>query len=790
MCEVSHNLLGGAPLEKMIFALAFLLAQVPAVVVASASAMNQGDPNDEVGSMSPLFAVVVTIVSITLLALCAKKKALADDSFGELPNVVTGADGTRSQTWSADNHSETNTNYKKTKRARPNTTLVTSERDSLPMMVNPMATSEHAFGDQWSFTKSTKHNPIRQDSVETNSMASQDPTSQESVNGFIAYSGNDSSKRNTDYKVTKRRNMSTESDTSVISQTIRRKENPPPLTLALPEPQEKDRVNIKEPYTEASAIDSIVDADGYVDPVNHNGAESRTISPREAQDFLGGSGKHARPESANIAPIEVKNIIGTQEYNSAIGSSGDYADAQARPMSGLHQYVNVEERLMMGDKYDAAAAAAMNKSKPSTSTLTVPESHPASPTSPGHKVFNTFALAKTMTTKEFTEFLFYKNRPGSGRKDKLVRTPSNRREELDKTVSEEIPILKNENITRNSVAGEGSFGTVYRGLLSDEGFELTVAIKELKEGIDEKAQIHFLQEAYLLAQLCHRNIIAMIGGVFREMPQSIVMELCEDSLLHRVRTVEHTPAQKVNMCLDVARGCAYLFEVKFVHRDLAARNVLVDKEGSCKIADFGLACPLAHDKDYYKSSGGKIPLRWCAPECINFRKYSTWSDVWAFGIVMWEVFSDGDIPYLGIPNTVIARGITEGMRLKPPIGCLDRVHALCKRCWAEEPLMRIPFPILSAELESILTEQDFTVVQRGTTAEARSRAADPQSDDNPYETPQGLGTVDTTSSSLSGYGFSVEMPTVASPPNSEDVPPPIPEREAPPPPLRRRARVD
>jgi serine/threonine protein kinase len=145
---------------------------------------------------------------------------------------------------------------------------------------------------------------------------------------------------------------------------------------------------------------------------------------------------------------------------------------------------------------------------------------------------------------------------------------------------------------------------------------------------------------------------------------------------------------------------------RFVHRDLATRNVLV-ADGVPKIADFGLACPLADDKEYYKSSGGRIPLRWCAPECINFKKYSSASDVWAFAVVMWEVFACGEIPFSGVPNVILAKEVCDGLRLGPPNGTPLRVYNLWLQMWEPEVSSRAAMPIVRAELQSALDEDDL-----------------------------------------------------------------------------------
>ncbi|NWX05778.1 EPHA8 protein, partial [Caloenas nicobarica] len=145
----------------------------------------------------------------------------------------------------------------------------------------------------------------------------------------------------------------------------------------------------------------------------------------------------------------------------------------------------------------------------------------------------------------------------------------------------------------------------------------------------------------------------------------------------------------------VAGGMGYLSSLGFVHRDLAARNVLVDAQLVCKVSDFGLARAMAPqggpEATYTSAAGGKIPIRWTAPESIARRTFSWASDVWSFGIVMWEVLSFGDRPYWDMDNQDVIAAIEQGYRLPPPPRCPPALHQLMLRCWRRRPRARPPF---------------------------------------------------------------------------------------------------
>ncbi|XP_055340123.1 ephrin type-A receptor 3-like isoform X2 [Paramacrobiotus metropolitanus] len=251
----------------------------------------------------------------------------------------------------------------------------------------------------------------------------------------------------------------------------------------------------------------------------------------------------------------------------------------------------------------------------------------------------------------------------------------------------------------DAVIGGGEFGDVCRGtLLLPNKCSMTVAIKTLNAnhaGSNEKAKADFLMEATIMGQFDHSNVIYLQGIVTRSNPVMIVTEYMENGSLDaflRANVGSFQSIQMVHMLRGIAAGMNYLASKNYVHRDLAARNVLVNKNLICKIADFGLSREIESCCDAaYTTKGGKIPVRWTAPEAIQFRKFTTASDVWSFGIVCWEVMSYGERPYWNWSNQDVIKSIDKGYRLPPPMKCPDLIYQLMLECWQHELLQRPTF---------------------------------------------------------------------------------------------------
>uniref|UniRef100_A0A8C7CK94 receptor protein-tyrosine kinase n=1 Tax=Oncorhynchus kisutch TaxID=8019 RepID=A0A8C7CK94_ONCKI len=246
------------------------------------------------------------------------------------------------------------------------------------------------------------------------------------------------------------------------------------------------------------------------------------------------------------------------------------------------------------------------------------------------------------------------------------------------------------------VIGAGEFGEVCSGRLRIPGKrEIAVAIKTLKGGYVERQRRDFLREASIMGQFDHPNIIRLEGVVTKSRPVMIVVEYMENGSLDsflRTHDGQFTVIQLVGMLRGIASGMKYLSDMGYVHRDLAARNILVNSNLVCKVSDFGLSRVLEDDPEAaYTTTGGKIPIRWTAPEAISYRKFSSASDAWSYGIVMWEVMSYGERPYWEMSNQDVILSIEEGYRLPAPMGCPVVLHQLMLHCWQKERSQRPKF---------------------------------------------------------------------------------------------------
>ncbi|XP_078103124.1 ephrin type-A receptor 6-like isoform X1 [Sander vitreus] len=298
------------------------------------------------------------------------------------------------------------------------------------------------------------------------------------------------------------------------------------------------------------------------------------------------------------------------------------------------------------------------------------------------------------------------------------------------------------------VIGAGEFGEVCCGQLRIPGrMDIAVAIKTLKGGYMEQQRRDFLREASIMGQFDNPNIIRLEGVVTRSKlymciclcsslqhqfttfftlvsflccslkscllpfssgrPVMIVVEYMENGALDsflRARDGQFTVLQLVGMLRGIAVGMTYLSDMGYIHRDIAARNILVDENLVCKVSDFGMSRVLEDDEPEaaYTATGGKIPIRWTAPESIAYGKFSTVSDVWSYGIVMWEVMSYGERPYWEMSNQDVILSIEEGYRLPAPMGCPVTLHQLMLHCWQKEANQRPRFNNVLSFLDKLI----------------------------------------------------------------------------------------
>ncbi|XP_074057168.1 tyrosine-protein kinase Fer isoform X3 [Macrotis lagotis] len=261
-------------------------------------------------------------------------------------------------------------------------------------------------------------------------------------------------------------------------------------------------------------------------------------------------------------------------------------------------------------------------------------------------------------------------------------------------------VLSHEDVTLGEILGKGNFGEVYKGTLKDK---TAVAVKTCKEDLPQELKIKFLQEAKILKQYDHPNIVKLIGVCTQRQPIYIIMELIPGgdflSFLRKKKD-ELKTKQLVKFSLDAASGMAYLESKNCIHRDLAARNCLVGENNILKISDFGMS--RQEDGGIYSSSGLKqIPIKWTAPEALNYGRYSSESDVWSFGILLWETFSLGVCPYPGMTNQHAREQVEQGYRMSAPQKCPEEIYKIMLRCWDYKPENRPKFIELQKELAAI-----------------------------------------------------------------------------------------
>uniref|UniRef100_A0A8C1P8E8 receptor protein-tyrosine kinase n=1 Tax=Cyprinus carpio TaxID=7962 RepID=A0A8C1P8E8_CYPCA len=282
------------------------------------------------------------------------------------------------------------------------------------------------------------------------------------------------------------------------------------------------------------------------------------------------------------------------------------------------------------------------------------------------------------------------------------------------------------------VIGIGEFGEVCSGRLKMPGKrEICVAIKTLKAGYTDKQRRDFLSEASIMGQFDHPNIIRLEGVVTKCKPVMIITEYMENGSLDaflRKNDGRFTVIQLVGILRGIASGMKYLSDMSYVHRDLAARNILVNSNLVCKVSDFGMSRVLEEDPDAaYTTRGGKIPIRWTAPEAITYRKFTSASDVWSYGIVMWEVMSYGERPYWDMSNQDVIKAIEEGYRLPPPMDCPVSLHQLMLDCWQKERAERPKFSQIVNMLDKLIRNPNSLKRTGGEIARPNTTLLEPSS---------------------------------------------------------------
>ncbi|XP_061442816.1 epidermal growth factor receptor isoform X3 [Rhineura floridana] len=279
-----------------------------------------------------------------------------------------------------------------------------------------------------------------------------------------------------------------------------------------------------------------------------------------------------------------------------------------------------------------------------------------------------------------------------------------------------LRILKETEFKKVKVLGSGAFGTVYKGLWIPEGekVKIPVAIKELREATSPKANKEILDEAYVMASVDNPHVCRLLGICLTSTVQLITQLMPCGCLLDYVREHKDNIGSQylLNWCVQIAKGMNYLEERRLVHRDLAARNVLVKTPQHVKITDFGLAKLLGAEEKEYHAEGGKVPIKWMALESILHRIYTHQSDVWSYGVTVWELMTFGSKPYDGIPASEISSVLEKGERLPQPPICTIDVYMIMVKCWMIDAESRPKFRELMAEFSKMARDpQRYLVIQ-------------------------------------------------------------------------------
>ncbi|GLG99837.1 Serine/threonine-protein kinase GE16371 [Gryllus bimaculatus] len=308
-----------------------------------------------------------------------------------------------------------------------------------------------------------------------------------------------------------------------------------------------------------------------------------------------------------------------------------------------------------------------------------------------------FFLSEKHPFKTIPELVNYHRHNSGGLASRLKTSPCDRPAPATAGLSHDKWEIDPQELMLLEELGSGQFGVVRRGKWRGS---IDVAVKMMKEGT--MSEDDFIEEAKVMTKLQHQNLVQLYGVCSKHRPIYIVTEyMRHGSLLNYLRRHETSLSGNVgmllDMCIQVCKGMAYLERHNYIHRDLAARNCLVGTENIVKVADFGLARYVLDDQ--YTSSGGtKFPIKWAPPEVLNYTRFSSKSDIWAYGVLMWEVFTCGKMPYGRLKNTEVVERVQRGMVLDRPKACFKEIM---RKCWSRLPEDRPSFRLLKEELIAV-----------------------------------------------------------------------------------------
>ncbi|XP_078524575.1 megakaryocyte-associated tyrosine-protein kinase [Lissotriton helveticus] len=254
-------------------------------------------------------------------------------------------------------------------------------------------------------------------------------------------------------------------------------------------------------------------------------------------------------------------------------------------------------------------------------------------------------------------------------------------------------LLTIEQVTMQDRIGEGEFGAVFMG----EYMGQKVAVKNIKCDVTAQA---FLAETAVMTKVQHKNLVRLLGVILHNGLYIVMEYMSKGNLVNFLRTrgrsVIHN-RQLLEFSLNIAEGMDYLESKKLVHRDLAARNILVSEDNIAKVSDFGMA-----RVDTKQQDSTVLPVKWTAPEALKHNKFSTKSDVWSYGILLWEVFSYGRAPYPKMSLKEVSEEVEKGYRMAAPEECPPAIYSLMSSCWEADPGKRPSFKKLKDKLQKEL----------------------------------------------------------------------------------------
>ncbi|XP_039677411.1 tyrosine-protein kinase receptor TYRO3 isoform X2 [Perca fluviatilis] len=312
-------------------------------------------------------------------------------------------------------------------------------------------------------------------------------------------------------------------------------------------------------------------------------------------------------------------------------------------------------------------------------------------------------------------------------------------------------LVERNQLTLGKELGKGEFGSVYEGVFTpDEGLDIKVAVKTMRVGIHSQEDLHnFLREAEIMKNFDHENVVRLLAVTLQReqdcplpVPLVILPYMKHGDLRRFLVATRYgdipmfVPHQSLlRFMIDIAAGMDYLSLQGFLHRDLAARNCMLGDDLRVCVADFGLSKKIYSNNYYRQKVAIRVPIKWMAMESLSESVYTTKSDVWSFGVTMWEIVSRGRTPYPGVPNHELLELLLTGHRLKPPEDCDHKLYEVMQSCWDEEPTRRPGFGELCETLKGLLSElpvleasQEASYINHGLEVAAASASQDPQTD--------------------------------------------------------------